>query len=246
MTEAVFYYDVDYSVKDNDDYFRKQLDKYFTQYVCGRETSKSGIKHYQVYATEGSKNSYINFKQKVVKHFKLSGQTKEKGKRRQYGRAKALVKNQDSMISYCLKEKDYFWKGYDDDYIKARADASYEKVTTEDLYEKFIKLCGDTLGINEGGCNIHMYSNYETRIFAFTLISQTYFDIYDKVLPRFKTTKILMDLGILGHEEYAKSIFGPYLKPPSDIERSVKIRTYSCDNCNLTKNEVFEKPAFGY
>lgn len=217
------YFDIRWDLSQNDTTFRNILDKYFTKYVCGREISKSGVHHYQLF-TDSSDNTFANFKAIVKKKFNLRGQTKTKGVRRQYGQIKEPIQDPPNMISYCLKDGNYIYKGYTDDYIKERYALSYQKVDKNDKYEEFIKKMLEYINNSDYG-----FKSRTEKILLTTKCSQTWKEVYDSYIPKYKTTQILLDLGIIGHEDYARNIFSSYIEkdnPPND-----PTRVLYCENC---------------
>lgn len=217
------YFDIRWDLSQNDIIFRGILDKYFNKYVCGREISNSGIHHYQLF-TDSSKNVFANFKAKVIKKFALIGITKTKGVRRQYGQIKEPIQNPPNMISYCLKDGNYIYKGYSEEYIQERYACSYEKVDKNDKYDKFINKMQEYID----NCNYGFKSRTE-KLLLTTKCSQVWKEIYDSYIPKYKSTQILLDLGILGHEDYARNIFSSYIEkdnPPNDPTRILY-----CENC---------------
>ena len=129
--ETSFYLDLDYNDASNNDTFHALLDKYFDKYVCGKELSKSNVKHYQVWCyNESDDNAYDNFIAKAKKRWSLQGRA-TKDHRKEYGKIRGIIKDTDNMISYCVKDHNYTYKGLDPDYMKEREDLSYQKEDSE-------------------------------------------------------------------------------------------------------------------
>lgn len=218
------YFDIRWDISQNDTQFCSLLDKYFNKFVCGREVSPKGIHHYQLF-TDSSGNAFANFKAKVIKQFNLKGQTKTKGVRRQYGQIKDAIKDEDNMISYCLKDGNYIYKGYLEAYILDRYANSYIKVDKLDKYEKFLKKMHEW--IDRTGFSFH--SRNEKLLLTSNIVT-TYKEIYDSYVPKFKAQTILLDLGILSHQDYAKNLFSGYINndnPPNDPTSVIY-----CEKCN--------------
>jgi len=217
------YFDIRWDQSQNDTDFQALLNKYFAKYVCGREITKNGILHYQLYA-DCSKNIFANFKAKVIKDWNLVGQTKTKGLRRQYGQIKDVIKSPDNMISYCLKDGNYTYKGYTKEYIDERYAQSYEKVDKNDKYDKFIKIMKDYMEKSP-----YVFNSRNEKLILTAKASQIYHELYDSYIPKYKAQTILLDLGIMTHMDYARSIFSQYIdKDNPPIEPTHVIH---CDNC---------------
>ena len=112
-------------------FFIKMLRNYFSNYVVGFEYSKIGkTPHVHVY-TLASTKQYNAFRIKAQRTWNLRGRATA-NLRKQYGLVKRVIKNPDNAISYCIKSKNYEFFNYDPEYIKRRADASYQKEAPTD------------------------------------------------------------------------------------------------------------------
>lgn len=70
-----------------------------------------------------------------------------------------------------------------------------------------------------------------------TKISMEYYNIYESYLPRFKTTQILLDIGAITHQDYAKNLFNNYINSNNDT--STPTHVLHCNNCHT---ETVTKP----
>lgn len=218
------YFDIRWDNPKNDTDFQALLEKYFAKYACGREISPSGILHYQLYA-DCSKNVFANFKAKVVKDWNLVGVTKTKGVRRQYGQIKGVIRTPDNMISYCVKDGNYTYKGYTKEYIDERYAQSYQKKDDNKKYEKFIQIMKDYMEDSP-----YVFNSRNEKLILTAKASQIYHELYDSYIPKYKAQTILLDLGIMSHMDYARSIFSQYIdKDNPPIEPT---HVLFCNNCN--------------
>lgn len=214
--ETTFYVDFDWSDDDKEEYFDNQLDHYFTKYARGFEHSKANkVKHAQVWCFHDTDpTAYEKFIAKLKKEWNLQGRASKKTDplphhRKQYGKVKGIIRDTDNCISYCVKDKCIHYKGLTDDYIEERIDASYEKEdSTQDKYNMLINILKENLPL-------YNVSEYMGRLNLCTEISKEWFNIYQTVLPKSMTDKILLSLGLISHEDLAKSRFFAFIGDPS-------------------------------
>jgi len=211
--EVGFYFDFHWDTSDNA-ILISLLDKHFEKYVVGHEISKSEVKHLQCWTLGYGSNSYTNFMQKVKKLYGLNGRA-TKDKRKQYGRIKGVVKNTDTLISYCLKEKRGYWsKGLDQDYLEQRIEESYTKEQSkQERFQQFITetsfaIAHLTHAIDPMETNFQKHHR-EVEICA--IISKCYFQTYDNVIPNTLVDKALLLLGLQTHEDLAKQKFRNFI-----------------------------------
>jgi len=245
---SLCYFDVNWDISQNDIKFISLLDKYFDKYVCGRETSQSGHRHYQCYLISSDVKSYTNFRQKVVKEWNLSGKAL-KGERRQYGKVKDIVGTIDSCTSYCLKEGNYITKGFDEDYIIERYAGSFVKITEKTKYEKFLDKCKIYLKEYQVLEQSYIpdisdwYLQPEDRLTILEHFSVIYFKIYDSLIPRFKIDRILLDTQLMTHREYMNKMARTWIYDDKEYDKpgGKVIKVIHCDNCEskrtITENE---------
>lgn len=217
--ETSFYVDLDYEDCSSNVAFHDLLEAHFEKYVAGKELSKSNVKHIQVWCYhESDKTAYNKFIAKAKRRFNLVGRA-SKTQRKQYGQIKGIIKDTDNMISYCLKDKNYTYKGLDDDYIKNRELLSYQKDDDpREKYEKFIDECKMAIKKDVEIFAPTAYENYQNRLRNGVLISQIWYEHYDTVIPRTVSEKVLLNLGLISHEQIAKSRFSMYIgSDPSQI-----------------------------
>ncbi len=208
MVETSFYIDLDWNDPSSNNFFEQKLDHYFNKYVAGRETSKSGTKHYQVWTCASTPQAYDNFIALMKKRFKLQGRA-TKNNRKQYGRIQGVIRDTDNMISYCLKEKNYIYKGLSEDYIKAREEYSFVKEDTRDTFERFLEEMSDILKIPPVINN--KFEAYQDRLTNATLISEKWYKHYKTIIPRTTIPKVLYLLGLTSHEDIAKQNMSHYI-----------------------------------
>lgn len=212
--ETSFYVDLDYTDPSKNVHFCDLLDAYFDKFAVGKEVSKSGVRHYQcwVYNSEDT-NAYTNFIAKCKKDFELIGRA-TKDQRKQYGKIKGVIRDTDNMISYCVKDHNYFFKGLDEDYVIFRESESYQKEESrDDKFKIFIEACKkkmythpDTAPPLDGSI-----SAYDDRLLNATIICETWFELYDTVIPRTMVNKVLLVLGLTTHEQLAHQLFYAYI-----------------------------------
>lgn len=204
--ETSFYVDLDFEDPSKNVTFHDLLEQYFDKYACGKEVSKSNTKHYQVWIYSEKPQAYNNFIAICKKRFNLNGRA-TKNNRKQYGRIKGVIKDTDNMISYCVKEHNYTYKGLDEQYIKEREEASFQQDDDpRDKFEKFIDECGIAIASeqNEMFAPTH-YEQYQQRVRIATIISEVWYQHYETIIPRTSVPKVLYRLGLLTHEQIAKS-----------------------------------------
>ena len=205
--ETTFYTDFDWADPAKSEYFDGLLDQYFTKFARGFEYSKvKNVKHAQVWCYHDTdKTAYEKFIAKLIKQWKLKGRaTKET--RKQYGKVRGIIRDTDNCISYCIKDKIIHCKGLTDDYIQQRLDASYEKEdSNQDKYKLLIKRLKDKSLSS---------TSYNERLELCTEISKEWFSIYQTVIPKTMTDKILLSLGLISHEDIAKVRFYTFIGDP--------------------------------
>lgn len=213
--ETSFYVDLDYEDPSKNVQFQDLLDSYFDKFVCGKEVSKSGVQHYQCWVFhEKDTNAYTNFIAKCKKMFNLQGRA-TKHKRKQYGKIRGVIRDTDNMISYCLKEHDYTYKGLEDEYVSFRETESYEKEdTNNDKFKHFIERCREDLPMSmptdpDNG----PVQAYQDRLGNAIIISKVWYEVYDTVIPRTMINKVLLVLGLVTHDELAARLFMSYIGP---------------------------------
>jgi len=209
--ETSFYLDLDHSDPSNNSEFNSLLDQYFTKYVCGKEISQSNVKHYQVWCYHDSdKNAYANFIQRAKKRWSLQGRA-TKNTRKEYGKIRGVIRDTDNMISYCVKDHDYTFKGFEEDYIRDREISSFQKEDSEiQKYRNFLQLCGkltklpSTFAPGPHECYSHRLNNAK-------IICTQWYCVYQRVIPKTMIDKALFDLGLQSHEDIARERFRSYL-----------------------------------
>ncbi len=213
--ETSFYLDLDYNDASNNDTFHALLDKYFDKYVCGKELSKSNVKHYQVWCyNESDDNAYDNFIAKAKKRWSLQGRA-TKDHRKEYGKIRGIIKDTDNMISYCVKDHNYTYKGLDPDYMKEREDLSYQKEDSEvDKYQQFLTLAKKETTRHPDTFDPSPQEKYYHRLKNCTILSSLWYKIYDKVIPKTSVDKVLLQLDLITHEDIAHDRFRSYLGAP--------------------------------
>lgn len=210
--ETSFYVDLDFDDPSKNVQFQDLLDSYFDKFVCGKEVSKSGVQHYQCWVFhKKDTNAYTNFIAKCKKQFHLQGRA-TKLKRKQYGKIRGVIRDTDNMISYCLKEHDYTYKGLDDEYITFRESESYEKEdSNNDKFKHFTTRCKEDLPFHmPDDPDVGPVIGYQQRLENATIISKCWYEVYDTVIPRTMVSKVLLVLGLTTHEELAKQLFFQY------------------------------------
>ncbi len=219
--ENGFYFDYDWEDGSHNSVIESLFDKHFEKFVAGFEISGSNVKHLQCWTYSKNPKSYTNFIQKIVKLLSLCGRATE-GKRKQYGRIKGVIKDTNTILSYCLKEKRGYWsKGLDDKFIQERIDDSYEKQPNKlEKYEGFLLECEQELTfLREPGFDENCYERYARKIQQCEIISKIYYKTYDNVIPNTMVDKTLLRLELVTHKELAKRKFLTYLGgDPSDIK----------------------------
>lgn len=218
--ECSFYFDYQHtnSSPSDDQELILLFDKYFTKYVVGKEISKSGVKHLQCWALGSTKSSYTNFIQKIVKLLNLIGRA-TKGKRKQYGRIKGVIKDTDNMISYCLKENRGYWsKGLETEYLEERLASSFtHEVTPKEKFAQFILDARDAIYHTiEPDSFEHPHMTHQRLLEQCTIISQVYEKTYENIIPKTAVDKTLLALGLIDHKRIAQNRFFAYVGAPQD------------------------------
>ncbi len=210
--ETSFYVDLDYDDCSSNVAFHDLLEAHFEKYVAGKELSKSNVKHIQCWCYHNTdKTAYNKFIAKAKKRFNLVGRA-SKTQRKQYGQIKGIIKNTDNMISYCLKDKNYTYKGLELDYIKNREELSYQKDDDpREKYDKFIEECKKMITFRPQQFAPTHYEDYLSRVSIGTEISAIWYSHYETVIPRSVSEKVLLNLGLICHEQIAKSRFQCYI-----------------------------------
>ncbi len=210
--ETSFYVDLDYEDPSKNVTFHDLLDAYFDKYACGKELSKSKTKHYQVWIYSEKPQAYNNFIAICKKRFNLNGRA-TKNNRKQYGRIKGVIKDTDNMISYCIKDLNYEYKGLEESYMKEREEASYQKEEdTREKYDKFIDECKIAISaFQEEKFAPTAYEQYCNRLEIGTMISKVWYEHYETVIPRTTVPKVLYCLGLMTHEDIAKATMRMYI-----------------------------------
>ncbi len=211
--ETTFYVDFDWGDCDKVEYFDGLLEHYFTKFARGFELSKvKNVPHAQVWCYHDTdKTAYEKFIAKVIKQWKLKGRASPTT-RKQYGKVRGIIRDTDNCISYCLKDKCIHYKGLTPDYIQQRLDSSYEKEdSNQDKYKLLIKRLKDKSLPS---------TSYSERLELCTEISKEWFNIYQTVLPKSMTDKILLSLDLISHEDIARSRFYTFLGDPQNFYNS--------------------------
>lgn len=137
--KIMFYFDLDWEDPKIDETVVCLFKEYFWCYVLARETSESGVKHYQAFVIDKNLQKYTNFIQRLKNKYKLCGRAK-KGGRRQYGKTKDKLKDPLNALIYTLKEKNYEYKHFSAEYMAQLEKCSFKKPSSvHDLYEKLIE-----------------------------------------------------------------------------------------------------------
>lgn len=182
------------------------LEKYFEKYAVGYELSKAnGTKHAQVWCYHSTdKTAYEKFIAPIIKKWKLRGRA-TKDNRKQYGKVRGLIRDTDNCISYCLKDGIFTTKGLSLAYVQQRQDASYEKEDTDkDKYNNLLKVLKDKL-------KEYNVSEYYGRLHLCSEISKQWFNIYQTIIPRTSTDKVLLSLGLIDHDRIAQQRFQAFV-----------------------------------
>lgn len=206
--ETTFYVDFDWYDEDKCTHFDNQLDQYFTKFARGLEISKvKSVKHAQVWCYHDTdKTAYEKFIAKLIKKWNLKGRA-TKDTRKQYGKVRGIIRDTDNCISYCIKEKHIHHKGLEEDYIQQRLDASYEKEDgVKDKYNLLIKVLKE-----KNPLHTMKLDHCSGRLHLCTEISKEWYNIYQTVIPKSMTDKILLSLGLISHEDIAKIRFMGYI-----------------------------------
>ncbi len=212
LTHKMFFFDANWKDSHTDQYIQDLFRKYFTKYVVGRETSKSGVLHYQA-NTYGSSSGYTNMIAQLKRKYNLSGRA-TKGKRRQYG-AVSKIKDPSNALVYVLKENNYFQYGYDP--------AMLQKLQQEESYlpppppkDKMKKIVDSMIEYYERKGN--KFSDYpvygeshEQRLHIAKTTIETHYEQFDKLPTRNTVFNILYKANILTSVEYAKMVAGSYI-----------------------------------
>ena len=212
--ETTFYTDFDWADPAKSEYFDGLLDQYFTKFARGFEYSKvKNVKHAQVWCYHDTdKTAYEKFIAKVIKDWGLFGRASKKTDplphhRKQYGKVRGLIRDTDNCISYCVKDKIINVKGLQEDYIQQRIDASYEKEDgVKDKYNLLIKVLKE-----KNPLHTMKLDHCSGRLHLCTEISKEWYNIYQTVIPKSMTDKILLSLGLISHEDIAKIRFMGYI-----------------------------------
>lgn len=213
--EFAFYVDISFSDPSHNNTFETLMSEYFERYMVGRELSqKEKREHYQCYAIGYKPGSYNNFIAKIKKEFPhLCGKAK-KGQRRNYGRIKDKLKDPENMKAYCVKDGDYFWKGYGDDEVAERYAASYQKPNDTELskYNKFVADHAVLLSLEVKQCltDCHLKRDYSQFNDLFSHITETVVHSWRKefqtLISKNSYKKLLYDLGILDVKYYSQQL----------------------------------------
>lgn len=210
--EVAFYIDYDWT-QESTTVIESLFDKHFSKFLVGHEISKSGVHHLQCWTMGYKCTSYTNFIQKVVKMLNLNGKA-TKNVRKQYGRIKGVIKDTDSMISYCLKERLGHWsKGLDPDYIQIRMDNSYTKAPSKlEKFDEFLTQASLRIAhLRDEPFGEQHYGKYNRMLEICTLISDEYYIHYENVIPNTLVDKVLLKLDLQTHTDLAKTKFYKFL-----------------------------------
>ncbi len=189
----MFFFDADWTDPDVDTFCESLFEKYFSKYAVGRETSKSGHKHYQALVI-GDTKGYTNFIAAIKRKWNLRGRA-TKGLRRQYGATKG-IKNKENALAYVLKEKNYFTKGYHADVIAEAASRSY--IPPPNKREKMDRM-NDKMEEIIGEDDIRIIVKY---------IIEEWFKIFDNLPTRNAIYRLLYKHKHLTSETYGRIIMG--------------------------------------
>ncbi len=194
----MFYFDADHSNREIDATVVCLFEEYFDYYAVGRETSKSGIKHYQAFICYKTLAKYNAFIAKIKNLYGLKGRA-EKGGRRQYGKVKDKLNNPDNGLIYCLKQKNWFCKGFKHQYLAELEKLSYNDPTSPK--DKMKELKAELLEIIQ-----HDRTKGQREI-AVELV-KLYYKKYDSLPVKSTILKILYDLEVLTAELYIEQTIG--------------------------------------
>ncbi len=212
LMHKMFFFDANWKDPETDQYIQDLFRKYFTKYVVGRETSKSGVLHYQA-NTYGTSSSYTNMVAQLKRKYKLIGRA-SKGQRRQYGAVKK-IKDPSNALVYVLKENNYFQNGYDPDMLaQLQKEKSY--MPPPPPKDKMIKVVDSMKEYYEKkGNKFSDYPSYgesdEQRLHVVKTTIETYYEVFDTLPTRNTVFKILYKADILTSVEYAKMVAGSYI-----------------------------------
>lgn len=194
----MFYFDADYSNKEIDATVVCLFEEYFDYYAVGRETSKSGIKHYQAFICYKTLAKYNAFIAKIKKEYGLKGRAK-KGGRRQYGKVKDKLNNPENGLVYCLKQKNWFCKGFKEEYLEEMEKLSYNDPTSTKDKMKELK---------EELMEIIKYDKTKGQREISVELVKLYYKKYDSLPVKSTMLKILYELEILSAELYVEQTIG--------------------------------------
>ncbi len=213
LTHKMFFFDCNWKDPETDQYIQDLFRKYFAKYVVGRETSKSGVLHYQANTHGEGPTGYTNMIAQLKRKYKLIGRAR-KGQRRQYG-AVTQIRDASKALIYVLKENNYFSHGYDLPLL--------EKLQREESYipppppkDKMRTVIDQVRKWDEGKTSpMCAYPNWgepeEQRLYTVGVVVDLYFEVFDTLPTRNTLFKILYKAGILSSRGYAKMIAGSYI-----------------------------------
>lgn len=197
----MFYFDADHTDTEIDATVVCLFEEYFEYYAVGRETSKSGIKHYQAFICYKNLTKYNAFIAKIKKKWGLHGRA-EKGGRRQYGKVKDKLNNPTNGLVYTLKEKNYFYKGFKHQYLAELEKLSFNDPTSPK--DKMKELKNELLEI------IQYDRTKGQRELAVELV-KLYYKKFDSLPAKTTIIKVLYDLNVLTAELYVEQTIGHIL-----------------------------------
>lgn len=210
-----FYVDISWNDPSHNTLFTDLMDEYFARYAVGKEKSqKTKREHYQVFAIGLKSTSYNSFIAKLKKEFPHLVGKAQKGKRRNYGRIKDKIKDPENMISYVLKDGNFFTKDYDENYIAERYDASYQKPDDSEInkYERFVLQILPMIHGELKQCLDECYNQRDWTDFQpffhklTTAIVKEWRTEFHTLISKTTYKKLLYDLGILNPKYYAETL----------------------------------------
>ena len=194
----MFYFDANHTDAEIDAIVVCLFEEYFEYFAVGRETSKSGIKHYQAFVCLKDIKKYNAFIAKIKKKFSLKGRA-EKGGRRQYGKLKDKLNNPLNGLIYCLKQKNWFHKGFKQQYLEELQKLSFDNPTSSK--DKMKELKEELLEI------INYDKTKGQRELAVELV-KLYNKKFDSLPSKATIIKVLYDLNVFSAELYVEQTVG--------------------------------------
>ncbi len=208
QSRKLFFFDCNWRDPEIDNNITTLFDKHFDKYAVGRETSKSGVLHYQAYTSASSPSAYTNLIAQLKRTYKIVGRA-SKGKRRQYGAVKH-IKDPSNALAYVLKENNYFSKGYNADTLK-QIQATESFMPPDKPKDKMIQIVEEIQLLWENQNEESIWDMTDYRHDIVTILVEIYFEKFE-TLPRQATImKLLYMAKILTARQYARLTAGKFI-----------------------------------